>query len=201
MFFRFQLQRASDEMLVVALQKGRHSALEELYRRYAEPVRRYFFRMTGQDVELARDYCQDLFVRVAEKAGAFDPDRRFRTWLFSMAHNMCKNHYRHQEVLRSAHAELGEQEVSLPAASVLAQVDAGLLRERIEAALEEVDVERRSTFVLRHREGLSLAEIAEVQGCPVGTVKSRLHHVHRFLASQLADLKSEILPEDGTIRR
>lgn len=201
MMFRRNYKQAKDEDLVVALQKGRHRALEELYMRYQESLRFYFFRMTGKDPELARDLCQDLFVKVSEKANSFQPHRSFKTWIYSMAHNMCKNHYRHQEVIRTAHDQLQNQETALPAASILADIDASIFRGRIDQTLSQVDPERRGAFLLRHREGLSLREIAEIQECPLGTVKSRLHYVHQFLATQLADLKPEILQEDEHLPR
>lgn len=199
MFRRPQYSQMNDEALVAALQKGRRRALAELYQRHAENVRYYFFRMTGQDAELARDMSQDLFVKVAEQAGRFQAGRSFRTWLYSMAHNMCKNHYRHQAVRHTAHADLLAGETSLPAAPILAAIDAEIFRARIDATLVGVDAERRSAFLLRHREGLSLREIADIQACPLGTVKSRLHYVHQFLARQLADLKPEILQEDEPV--
>lgn len=201
MFRRSNFRQAKDEDLVAALQKGRLKALEELYLRYEENMRRYFYRMTGQDAELARDLCQDLFVKVAEKAGDFQVHRRFRTWLYSLAHNMCKNHYRHQSVVSRVHNDLLLEEAPLPAAPIIAGIDEDIFRERIDAALAGMDADRRSAFLLRHREELSLREIADIQACPLGTVKSRLHYAHQFLAKQLADLKPEIIPEDEQLRR
>ncbi|HHG84729.1 MAG TPA: sigma-70 family RNA polymerase sigma factor, partial [Bacteroidetes bacterium] len=115
---------------------------------------------------------------------------------YSLAHNMCKNYYRHEAVRHTAHAHLQAASSALPAAPILANIDAKIFRERINAALERVDPDRRSVFLLRHREGLSLREIAEIQGCPLGTVKSRLHYMHQLLARKLADLKPEILSKD-----
>lgn len=193
MFRRKSYTDDSDENLMLALQKGRQKALAELYRRYEERMRYYFFRMTGQDLELARDLCQDLFVRLSEKARHYQPGRPFKTWIYSLAHNMCKNHYRHQKVVELARGELVPEGESLPAASIIADIDAAEFRNRINAALLQLDAERRSAFLLRHREGMQLSEIAHVQQCPIGTVKSRLHYVNRYLAQQLADLKPEIL--------
>lgn len=192
MFRRNNFKQTSDEDLLVALQRGRLRALEELYLRYEENLRYYFFRMTGKDIELARDLCQDLFVRVAEKADTFHRQRSFKTWLYSIAHNMCKNHYRHLKVVEEAHEKIAGSVTALPAASILDKIDASIFRSRIDATLLEVDRERRSTFLLRHREGLSMKEIADIQDCPLGTIKSRLHHVHQLLARELADLKTEI---------
>ena len=201
MFRRSNYRQAKDEDLVAALQKGRLKALEELYVRYEGKMRHYFYRMTGQDAELARDLGQDLFVKVAEKAGEFQVHRSFKTWLYSMAHNMCKNHYRHQLVRSRVHGELEQEGEALPAAHIIAGIDEAIFRERIDACLGGLDADRRGAFLLRHREGLSLREIADVQGCPLGTVKSRLHYAHRYLAMQLADLKPEIIQEDEQLRR
>ena len=193
MFRKNSYRTDSDEALMAALIKGRHRALAELYRRYEEPVRWYFYRMTGRDEELARDMCQDLFVKVAESAGKYTLGRSFRTWLYSMAHNMCKNLYRHREVQRRVHDDLREQlPESLPPAELIAGIDAEVFRQRLDATLEKLDTARRGAFLLRHRQGMSIREIAEVQDCPPGTVKSRLHYAHAFLAQELSDLKKEI---------
>lgn len=201
MFRRNNYKHATDEDLVVALQKGRHRALAELYIRYEENIRFYFYRMTGQDVELARDLCQDVFVKVAEHAHSFQAQRSFRTWLYSLSHNMCKNLYRHQAVRKDAHDQLKAEAAVLPATSILESIDAEIFRHRIDATLALLDTDRRSVFLLRHREGLALREIADILGCPLGTVKSRLHYAHQFLAKQLADLKPEIIPQDEPLQR
>lgn len=201
MFRSNKYQSYSDEALMAALQKGRHRALEELYLRHSENIRWYFFRMTGQDTELARDMCQDLFVKVAEKADGYQAGRPFRTWMYSIAHNMCKNLYRHREVRNQAHLDLSQEEpVSWSAAGLPAQIDEALFRERIDATLDKLDPSRRSAFLLRHREGLSVKEIAQIQDCPVGTVKSRLHYAQAWLARHLSDLKQELMNDDDGIR-
>lgn len=200
MFPKPKYQSMSDEALLAALQRGRQKALGELYGRHSGAVRHYFHRMTGQDAELARDLCQDLFLRVAEKCGTFQQGRSFKTWLYSIAHNMCKNLYRHREVRQAALRDIASEVRFLPSSAVLAAIDEASFRARIDATLAQLDPDRRSAFLLRHREGMSLREIAEVQACPLGTVKSRLHHAHQFLARQLADLKPEILQEDDALR-
>lgn len=201
MFRRNKYQSYSDEALMAALQKGRHRALEELYLRHSENLRWYFFRMTGQDAELARDMGQDLFVKVAEKAAGFHAGGVFRTWMYSIAHNMCKNLYRHREVRQQAHLDLSlEAPISWSASGLPAQIDEALFRERIDAGLALLDPPRRSAFLLRYREGMSVKEIALIQNCPVGTVKSRLHYAQACLARHLSDLKHELMNDDERIR-
>lgn len=195
MFRRSSFKDASDEALMAALQKGRQQALAELYLRYNEKLRYYFFRMTGRDAERARDLCQDLFVKVADHVHRFRSTGVFRTWLYSMAHNMCKNHYRHQQVVDAALRDLRWDAQAPPDPNLLAQLDESAFRECLDRTLAQLDADRRGAFLLRHREGLSLREIAAIQDCPLGTVKSRLHYAHRFLARQLAGLQSEIFTE------
>ena len=73
-------------------------AFDELYRRYSDRMLRYFWRMLNQDEEKSQDFLQDLMMKVVEKAHLFNADRRFSTWIYSVASNMCKNEYRSREV-------------------------------------------------------------------------------------------------------
>ncbi|MGH7821073.1 MAG: RNA polymerase sigma factor, partial [Candidatus Binatia bacterium] len=83
---------ATDEELARALAAGEERALEELYRRYQKPLHQFLHRCTGgRDVE---DLHQETWLRVVRAAGRFDPTRRFSTWLFQIAVNLCRDLHR-----------------------------------------------------------------------------------------------------------
>ena len=71
----------SDEYLMRLLQDGNAKALDELYRRYSHRMLAYFYRMLGQQEEIAQDYLQDLFVKLIDKAHLFQADKKFSSWL------------------------------------------------------------------------------------------------------------------------
>lgn len=159
-------------------------AFDELYQRYHRKLFRYFYRMLWQDEEKAQDFLQDLFLKVVEKADGFDVNRRFSTWIYTLAGNMCKNAYRAQTVREiMVRAEPGLEGPGVPAEEH--QID----RERFQAGLaleiEQLSEPHREVVLLRFQEELPLKEIGEIVGCSEGTVKSRLFYALRKLAGKL----------------
>src|SRR5438552_2520604 len=161
---------AADEMLVAAVADGDRRALEELCRRWERPLFQFIHRHTGgRDVE---DLYQETWLRVVRAARRFDPQRRFSTWLFQIALNLCRDWHRRPppEPIDPATAD------ELPAAD--ATPDAAIDARRLLAALPEA---QRSAVILRYYHDLPEEEVAAILGCPRGTVKSRLHHAMRRL--------------------
>jgi len=153
---------ATDEELIAAVASGDGRRLEELCRRWERPLYQLIARHTGgRDVE---DLYQETWLRVVRAARRFDPRRRFSTWLFQIAVNLCRDWHRRPP------PEPVEPDDNLASTSDApeARIDA----RRLLAALPEA---QRTVLLLRYYHGLSEEEAAEVLGCPRGTVKSRLH--------------------------
>ncbi len=166
---------ATDEELVTAVAGGDARALEELCRRWQRPLHHLLYRHTlGRDVE---DLYQETWFRVVRAAPRFDPARRFSTWLFQVAINLCRDWHRRAppEPVDPAHAA-----TAVESGDEMARVDAALDVRRLLAALPEA---QRDVVVLRRCLGFGEAETADVLGCPPGTVKSRLHHAMRNLST------------------
>ena len=93
--FRKDISNYSDEALVQLLSSGRsNEALTELHARYAKKVLGFFIRMFQGDVDKAQDSVQDLFIRILDKHHLFDPEKKFYTWMFTIASNMGKTNLR-----------------------------------------------------------------------------------------------------------
>lgn len=162
---------ATDEELVRALAAGEERALEELYRRYERPLHRFLHRHTGgRDVE---DLHQETWLRVVRSAGRFDPARRFSTWLFQIAINLCRDLYRRKSPDQSETA-------ALPAGSTTS-TEAAEIRIDAHALLRSLPEPQKEVVILRYYHDFSEEEAARILGCPRGTVKSRLHHAIRRL--------------------
>ena len=165
----------SDEALVGALAAGDPAALRDLMRRWDRPLHAFLARHTGgRDVD---DLDQETWLRVVRAAHRFDADRRFSTWLFQIALNLCRDWHRRPpaEPLDPAVVArtLGATD---PTAADVARLDARQLL----AALPEA---QRSAVILRYYHDLDEDETAEILGCPRGTVKSRVHNgLRRLLA-------------------
>ncbi|MEI8117108.1 MAG: RNA polymerase sigma factor [Flavobacteriia bacterium] len=184
-FFRKSISEWSDESLMHALGQGNQSAFTELYERYAGKLKGYFRNMLWRDDEKAEDFVHDLFAKIIQHPELFDTSRSFKTWLFSVASNMCKNEYKRMEVRKNT--VLGV-DTSLAASNenVLNQVQDAQFLAEFEEKLQELDEKHRSVFTLRHLDGLALKEIAEILDINEGTVKSRLFYATKFLANQLS---------------
>lgn len=174
----------SDEELMVLIQ-DHHSqlALTELHRRYSKKLLGFFFKMFHKDEELAHDCVQDVFLKIMEKKHQFDTDKKFYTWLFTIARNLSFTTMRNQRVTRSPEqAEF--QEGSIYEEN---RLDKKLFIATLETSIQTLEPHMKETFVLRYMEHFSLQEIAEITEVSLGTVKSRLFYTTRKIASELKD--------------
>lgn len=178
----------SDEELMLHLCNGEVLAFDEIYYRYSKQLLGYFIRMLNFDKEMAEDALQDLFLKIAEHPEKFDATRSFKTWVFSIASNTCKNFYRHQKVVIDSREELSylegnsQQDAFLRTAN---RMDAIEFRRVLHEVLNELAPEKKEVFILKYQEDKSISEIAFIQGCPEGSVKSRLHYTLKILEEKL----------------
>ena len=187
MLFGKSTKGLSDEELINKVQRRSERALEEIYHRYSQSLLRYFYRMLWQDKNKAEDFLHDLFIKLIEKSWQFDSNKKFSTWMYSMAHNMCKNEYRKQASRAAVQHHLnGHDQVD---ESITSQLDHDAFQKKLERMLKEEDEDTRAIFILRHELEMPLAEIGEVVHCPEGTVKSRLFYLKKKLAIALEDYK------------
>jgi RNA polymerase sigma-70 factor (ECF subfamily) len=166
-----------DEALLSRGRRGDREALAELLHRHRALIASIVRRVTGEGAHL-EDVMQDVMVAVIEGVDGFRGEAKLSTWVASVASrtalNWVNRHPESREVpLRERHGN-----VEADAAGTYQRRES---RERLQEALDRLPPDHRATVCLRHLEGLSVAEVAEALGIPVGTVKSRLHHARRQL--------------------
>ncbi|MFN5417012.1 MAG: RNA polymerase sigma factor [Flavobacteriia bacterium] len=178
----------SDEELMAFMSKGDKLAFDELYKRYAKPMLAYFKRLLWNDLEKAEDFVHDLFAKIIQKPESFDRERSFKTWFYSVANNMCKNEYKKQEVRKNTSYSIETTfHVKDDTKNVLNEVQDMFFGEAFDIQLNTLDQKHSEVFKLRHFDGLSIKEIAEVLGANEGTIKSRLFYATKHLAEQLKE--------------
>lgn len=186
--FGVTYSKLSDEELMAYLSKGDKRAFDTLYERYANALKYYFKRMLWKDEEKAEDFVHDLFAKIIQKPESFDQSRNFKTWFYSVANNMCKNEYKKQEVRKNTVCGIDESYSFKDAnTNVLNEVQDKLFASSFEKSMTELDEKHREVFELRHLDGLSIKEIAEVIQISEGTVKSRLFYATKYLAEGLKE--------------
>ncbi len=176
----------SDASLLHQLPHDRSGeALRELYRRFGGELFGFACNALG-DREAAEEVVQDVFARAWRQAERYDEDRAsVRTWLFAIARNRIVDVRRRASVRPAVAAWPHEPEAQ---AHVLEQA---VLRWQVAAALARLTPDHREVIRLAHYAGLSLREISERQGIPLGTVKSRLSYALRSLRLILDEMGVE----------
>ena len=185
-------ERLSDERLMELAVRGDERAFGTVYDRYQHRLINYFHRMLWHDRERARDMLQDLFTKLARKPASYDASRPFSTWIFSVANNMCKNAYRHQEVVKAAANHMRHEPDRVESQDGIG-VDHELFRGRLDQELAKLDPDHKATFVMRYHEDMAIKEIAGAFGCSEGTVKSRLFYTLKKLAERMKEFDPNAL--------
>jgi len=183
---------AHDRADMEKLQAGHDAALNDLMERHATPVFHFLCRMVGNKDD-ANDLAQETFVRVFKSAKSFRASEKFSTWLFTIAANLARNHFRwrarHPNLSLDAENSETEQSIgsTLPANSP-APNDAALTEERAKAvrvAVQKLPEDLREAIVLCEWQELSLAEAAAVLETTPKAVESRLYRARGILREKL----------------
>ena len=174
----------SDENLIRFAREGNRQAFEEIYDRYFSRLELFFKRALWNDTELAKDMTQELFMKVIKNMSNFDEKKSFKTWIYSIANNMCKNAYRHNEVKEKAGHHF-KQATVISMYKPENSLDKKVFKDELEKALMKLDPKKKTCFVLRFKHELSIAEIAQIEACSEGTIKSRLFYTLRELSEFL----------------
>jgi RNA polymerase sigma-70 factor (ECF subfamily) len=184
--------REVDKQKVKAAQDGDREAFDFLVEKYKDIVYAVAYRF-AHDPDLALDLAQDSFIRAYRGIKSFKGRSSFSTWLYRVAMNTCIDYTRRrsrsvdpltvpEEVADYADAEpiedAGERKPDQLALS-------GELGDKIQEAIDALPEYHKSVFVLYEIEGMSYKEIAEVVGCSIGTVMSRLHYARKKLQRML----------------
>jgi len=192
----------TDEELMERFQAGDTAAMEVLFGRFQKPLFNFFFRMVVRR-ETAEDLVQETFIKVCRFGHTFrGSEAKFTTWLYSVAGNQCRDHLRHAarrpEISMVDTGEMEEDflenHVSDPTSQAgSSSVEDHLLRMEVQSILKQavrsLPEKERTAIVLREYQGLEYKEIAEVLGCPIGSVKVLIFRARQRLRERLADLE------------
>lgn len=187
-----------DRALAALASKGREGAFRELLARYERPVFSLVYRMV-RDRALAEDLAQEAFVRAFNAIASYKPSYKFSNWIFKIANNHTIDYLRKKKldtvsIDGSPHASSAEEArqsrlvVESTDETPHEYVENKELGSQIEAAIGQLREEYRSVILLRHVEGYTYDEIADIMELPLGTVKTYLHRARNELKMRLAHL-------------
>lgn len=189
------MDQEADEALMLRYAAGDIAAFDILYGRHELGVWRYLLRSVRVPA-VADDLLQDVWFSVARSAAAYEVRARFRTWLFTLAHNRLVDHFRTARNHLSLDEGHGEADGEGRLADTLA-ADSGFgplrqLQSREQAAalitaIERLPAQQREAFLLQAEAGMRVEEIAEATGVSFETAKSRLRYARSSLRQWLQE--------------
>jgi len=180
----------TDEELVARSRGGDVDSFNQLIVRWERPIYALAYRVIGREEE-ARDVCQEAFLRAFRALPGFKGQAKFSSWLYRITLNLCRDWIRRQR--RTPVAQMPEDVDAVefasetgPAETIEDLVARRELGEVVAAAMALLPEEQRTAIILKEYHGMTFQEIADLQGCPLSTVKTRLYQGLSVLRRNLA---------------
>lgn len=190
----------TDEELVALSQGGDLESFNQLILRWERPIYALAYRVIGREEE-ARDVCQEAFLRAFRALPGFKGQAKFSSWLYRITLNLCRDWIRRQR--RAPVSQMPEDTDAMELAAARGPVESieDLVARRelsavVEDAMALLPEEQRTAIILKEYHGMTFQEIADLQGCPLSTVKTRLYQGLSVLRRQLernGQLQAEVV--------
>jgi RNA polymerase sigma-70 factor (ECF subfamily) len=177
------------------LASGHDAALNDIMERHGERLFHYLIRSL-QNEEEAADVAQEAFVRVYQNRAKFDAQQKFSTWLYAIAANLVKDHYRwrsrHPQVSLDAECEQTghslRDQLPAPDPTPSARLQSDERAEAVRRAVAALPEDLRTPLILAEYEERSQAEIGEILGCTAKAVETRIYRARQQLRASLGGL-------------
>jgi RNA polymerase sigma-70 factor (ECF subfamily) len=179
----------SDEELVARSREGDLDSFNQLVMRWERPIYALVYRVIGRE-EDARDVAQETFLRAFRALGGFKGQAKFSSWLYRITLNLCRDWIRRQRRTPVAQAPEGVDLLDLASETTPSETIEELVSRRemsraVAKAMASLPDEQRTAIILKEYHGLTFQEIADLLGCPLSTVKTRLYQGLTVLRRQL----------------
>ncbi len=176
----------ADEQLMLTYREGGAAAFEELYRRHKGALYRFVLRSV-RERSLAEELFQEIWMRVIEARSRYEPQAKFTTWLYTIAHNRIVDHWRKKGLQLVALDEAVDPPAA-PGSQPEKILEGKQSLARFLRALEALPPAQREAFLLHEEAGMSVAEIARATGANEEAAKSRL----RYALSKLKEAAGDV---------
>jgi RNA polymerase sigma-70 factor, ECF subfamily len=189
-----QLQSLPDEEVMLLYQKGDATAMDELLRRYRNPVFHFTYRLTGDSSE-AQDIAQETFMKLHECRSRYQPTGKFSTWIFSIAHNAAISHLRKNKWFmvwpRNPDNPDELREFESPDPTPEDEAVAHDTTSMVKRCIQSLPFLQKEALILREYEKMDYGEIARVLGASVAAVKTLIYRARQNLKEKLLPFMQE----------
>ena len=170
---------STDEELVARSRGGDAESFNQLILRWERPIYALAYRVIGRE-EDARDVCQETFLRAFRALPGFKGEAKFSSWVYRIALNLCRDWMRKQRRAPTVQMPEGVDPIEMasergPVESIETLVERRELSGVVAEAMALLPEDQRMAIILKEYHGMTFQEIADLQGCPLSTVKTRLY--------------------------
>ncbi|MBC8183720.1 RNA polymerase sigma factor [candidate division KSB1 bacterium] len=176
----------TDDYLMQQFIAGDRDGFSQIVNRHKQDIFNFILSKV-KDHEHASDLAQDVFVKLFNSAGRYTAHGKFKAWLFRIAQNVCIDFYRKQKnaSIISLNGEMDSvvnetttllERLEDESMNPMKETEYSELQTVLKLALDELPEKHQTALLLCQYHGMSYKEIADIQKCPVGTVKSRVHN-------------------------
>ncbi len=184
---KFQVVKYSDDLVLMKKIAARdESAMSEIYSRHAGPLTGFAKRCLAHEAD-ADDIVHETMMEVWRRPERFEGRSSLKSWMFAIAR--FKSYDRNRKSGRTVLSDMEDSRVcedALPSDALAASQDAS----RVRAAMNTLSEPHRRALHLSFFEDMTYKEIAEVEGCPVGTIKTRILHAKRKMITVLGQMEA-----------
>ena len=195
---------STDEELVARSISGDADSFNQLVLRWERPIYALAYRTIGRE-EDARDVCQETFLRAFRALPGFRGQAKFSSWLYRIALNLCRDWIRRERRTGFVQPPEDVDLMELAAAGAPTESIEDLVARKgqvraVERAMARLPEEQRAVIVLKEYHGLTFQEIADLVGCPLSTVKTRLYKGLAVLRQELGTSETEAGPKGPAVQ-
>ena len=172
-----------DVLLSRFLHEQDETAFKTLVNRYQRQLYNFVWRHIGQHEDVA-DICQQVLIQVFRKAEQYRGEASFKTWLYQIAINQCKNYYRSQARHPADPVDPAEL-IAQTESTAYELANSNEERRIFDQAITCLPEKQRQTLYLHLYQDCSFQQVANIMGCPIGTAKANYHHAIQALRKRL----------------
>ena len=186
----------TDEELIQSFYHGNQGALAVLFERHNQGVFNFACRMLGNRAD-AEDTASEVFSRLCTSQGKYSPNAAFKTWLYTIARNMCLDKIRNRTKSGSLWVKKQEtdtyEQIDIPSQQdgPAHNLEKKEIAQHIKAAIEQLPSDQREAIILREYEELSYDEIANILGCSLANVKVLIYRARTQLKTTIPSFIKE----------
>ncbi len=182
------MQNLNDEELMLNYQRGEALAMDEILRRYKNPLYHFAFRLTANAAE-AEDIAQEVFMRVHQYRDSYKPSGKFRTWIFSIAHNLCITSLRKRKWLvvwpRNKENPDELMDFKSPDPSPVEEAAKSEVATVLKTCIQGLPFLQKEALILREYQNLDYEEIGRILHKSLGAVKTLIYRARQNLKDKL----------------